>query len=105
MADGKTFLINQWKEHLITFEKQQMINEMIRLYNWFFARVSLFWNKYKTIATDIEKLQELDADQKVVQQINLTLNLDQAGNTTMLFILKEAKENILDFSQRTVRLL
>ena len=40
------------------------------------------------IAIDIGKQQELDADQKVIPQINFTGNIDQAGNTTMLFILK-----------------
>ena len=30
-------------------------------------------------------------------------NLDRAGNTTMFFIFKEAKETVLDFSQGTVK--
>ena len=40
-----------------------------------------------------------------IQQINFTGNLDQAGNKTMFFIIEEAKETIVDFSQGTVRLL
>ena len=32
-------------------------------------------------------------------------NLDQDGGTTMFFITEEAKEAILDFSRRTVKVL
>ena len=39
---------------------------------------------------------------KTIQQINFTGNLDRAGNTTMLFVIEEAKETISDFSQGTV---
>ena len=41
----------------------------------------------------------------LIQQNNFTGNLDWAGNTTMFFIIEEAKETILDFSQGTVRVL
>ena len=44
----------------------------------------------------------LDADPKAIQQTNFTGNIEQEGNTTMFFITKEAKENILDFSKGTV---
>ena len=40
-----------------------------------------------------------------IQQINLTANLDRDGNTTMFFIIEEAKETVLDFSQETVKVL
>ena len=32
-------------------------------------------------------------------------NLDRAGNTTMFFIIEEAQETVLDFSQGTVKFL
>ena len=51
-------------------------------------------NYYKMIAIDLSKQQTLDADQKVIEQINFTANLYWDGNTTMLFILKEVKETI-----------
>ena len=51
------------------------------------------------IAIDLYKQQALDADPKAIQQINFTANLDLAGNTTIFFIIEEAKETILDFSQ------
>ena len=64
-----------------------------------------FNNYYKMIAIDLSKQQALDADPKAMQQINLTANLDQEGNTTMFFIIEEVKETILDLSQGTVKVL
>ena len=59
-----------------------------------------FKENYKLIATHLSKHQALDADAKTNQQINFTGNLDIAGNARMFFITEEAKETILDFSQR-----
>ena len=58
---------------------------------------------YKMIAVDLSKQQALDADPKAIKQINFTPNLDRAGNTKFYFIIEEAKETILDFSQGTVK--
>ena len=55
------------------------------------------------IAIDLNKQQVFDADPRAIQQINFAANLDRAGNTTMLFIIKEAKETVLDFLQGTVK--
>ena len=57
------------------------------------------------IAIDLSKQQALDADLKAIQQINFTANLDQEGNTTMFFIIEEAKGTILEFSKGTVTVL
>ena len=57
------------------------------------------------IAKDLSKQQALDADLKAIQQINFTTNLDRDGNTTMFFIIEEAKKTILNFSQGTVKVL
>ena len=64
-----------------------------------------FKENYKMIATDLSKQQALDDDPRAILQINFTANLDRAGNTTMLFIIEEAKETILDFSQNTAKVL
>ena len=60
---------------------------------------------YKIIAVDLSKQQALDADPRAIQQINFTANLDRADNTRIYFILEEAKETKLDFSQGTVKVL
>ena len=57
------------------------------------------------IAIDLNKQQALDADPRAIHQINFTANLDRAGNITIYFILEEAKETVLDFSQGTVKVL
>ena len=44
------------------------------------------------IGIDLSKQQA-----KVIQQTNVTGNLDQAGGATMFFIIEETKETKLDF--------
>ena len=66
---------------------------------------SYFEDHYKMIAIDLSKQQALDVDPRPIQQINFTANLDREGNTVMFFIIKEAKETALDFSQGTINVL
>ena len=56
---------------------------------------------FKMITTDLSKQQALDADPKAMQHINFTGNLEQQA--TIFFIIKEAKETVLAFSQETVK--
>ena len=53
----------------------------------------------------LSKQQVFDADPRAIQQISFTANLDRPGNTTIFFIIEEARENVLDFSQGTVKFL
>ena len=55
------------------------------------------------IAVDLSKQQALDVDPRANQQIDITANIDRAGNTSIYFILEEAKGTKLDFSQGTVK--
>ena len=57
------------------------------------------------IAVDLSKQQALDVHPRANQQINFTAKLDRADNTRIYFILEEAKETILGFSQGTVKVL
>ena len=57
------------------------------------------------IAVDISKQNELDANPRATQEINFIANLDRTDNTRIYFILEEAKETKLDFSQGTVKVL
>ena len=70
-----------------------------------FVRPYLFQKYYKIIAIDLSKQLVLDADPKIIQQINFTANLNRAGNTRLYFILEEAKETVFEFSQGTVKVL
>ena len=64
-----------------------------------------FTDRYKMIAVDLSKQQALHADPRLNQHINFIADLDRAGNTRIYFILEEAKETKLDFSQGTVKVL
>ena len=64
-----------------------------------------FKDSYKMIAVDLSKQQALDADPGAIQQINITVYLDRAGNTRIYFILEEEKEIILNFAQGIAKVL
>ena len=53
------------------------------------------------IAVDLSQQKALD--RKATQQINFTTNLDRAENTRIYFILEEAKDTVLEFSQGPVK--
>ena len=83
-----------------TFQGDDYTTSFLWDYNYF--------NKYYTMMTiDLSKQQELDADPKAIQQINFTGNLarQRNANTTLLFIIEEAKETILGFPKGTVKVL
>ena len=66
---------------------------------------SYFKENYRMIAIDLSKQQALDAYPRAIQRTNFTANLDREGNKTMFFIIEEAKETVLHFSQGTVKVL
>ena len=51
---------------------------------------------------DLNKQRALNADPKAIQQINFTgiVAWDPNANTTMVFIIEEANETVLDFLTR-----
>ena len=51
------------------------------------------------------KQQKLHADAKAIEKINFTGNLTRFGEAGMFFIIYEVKEPVLDFSERTVKVL
>ena len=75
------------------------------LYKWLLLDYSSFKDHYKRIAIDLIKQQALDADPGAIQQINFAPSLDRTENTTVFFIIGEAKETVLDFSQETLKVL
>ena len=63
-----------------------------------FIRLSLFQKI-------LQKQQKLAADPKAIQQINFTGNLSKEEDSTMFFVIDEAKETLLDFSKVAVKVL
>ena len=104
-SDGKNFFDQPVKSNNVTHEN---IRKIATGQGDYYTTDCLFdyiyfKNYYKMITADFSKQQALDADPKAIQQINFTANLDRAGNTRTYFILEEAKETVLDFSQGTVK--
>ena len=105
MTDSKSFFDQTINSNLKTYEN---IRRIVRGQGDDYTTACLldyshFKDYYKMIAIDLSKQQVIDADPRPIQQINFTTNLDRAGNTAMFFIIKEAKETVLQFSQGTVK--
>ena len=102
MIDGQNFFYQPIKNNLITYDNTRKIGtgQGDDYTTSCFLDCTYFKNYYKMIATDA-----LDVDSKAIQQTNFTANLNEPGNTAIFFIIEEAKETILDFSQRTVEVL
>ena len=105
IIDGKSFFGQPVKNDLITYGNTRKIStgQGDDYTTGCLLDYDYFKIYYKMIAIDLSKQQALDADPKAIQQINFTENLDQAGQLAVYFIIEEAKETILDFSQGTVR--
>ena len=107
MINGENFFDQPIKNNKVTYENIRNIatGQGDDYTTGCLLDYSYFMDTYKMIAVDLSKQQVLDADSRAIQQINFTANLDRAGNTRIYFILEEAKETILDFSQGTVKVL
>ena len=60
-----------------------------------------FKKHYKLVAVDLSKQKELDADPRVIQQIEFNYMLET--NSTIYWILEKSKETILEFYKGTVK--
>ena len=107
MINGENFFDQPIKNNKVTYDNTRKIaiGQGDDYTTGCLLDYSYFVNNCKMIAVDLSKQQALDADPRAIQQINFTANLDRAGNTRVYFILEEAKETILDFSQGTVKVL
>ena len=105
MIDGRNFFDQPINSDLKTYENIRKIatGQGDDYTTGCLLDYSYFKDYYKMIAIDLSKQQVLDADPTAIQQINFTANLDSAGNTTIFFIIEEAKETVLNFSQGTVK--
>ena len=107
MIDGKNFFDQPVKNNKVTYGNIRKIatGQGDDYTTGCLLDYTYFKKYYKMIAIDLSKQQALDADPKAIQQINFIANLDRAGYTRIYFILEEAKETVLDFSQGTVKVL
>ena len=107
MIDGQNFFDQTVKNDMRTYDNLQKIttSQEDDYSTGCLLDYPYFKEHYKMIAIDLSKQQAFNLDLKGNQQIKCTQNLDQAGNTTMFFIIDEAKETILELSQGTVEVL
>ena len=107
MIDGKNFFDQPLNSNFKTYKSIRKIaaGQGDDYTAGCFLDYSYFNNHYKMIAINLSRQQVYDADPRAIQQINFTANLDRVWNATMFFIIKEAKETVLDFSQGTVKVL
>ena len=106
MIDGRNFFDQPIKNYIKTYENFRKITigqgndyttGCLQDYNY------LKKKHYKTRAIDLNQQQALDSDTREIQQINFTGNLSDNNNISMFYIIEEAKETIIDFSQVTVK--
>ena len=102
MIDGKNFFDHPIKNDKITYEniRKTATGQGDDYTTGCLLDNAYLKNYYKIIAIDLSKQH---ADPRATQQINFTANLNRAGNTRIYFVLEEAKETVLDFSQGTVK--
>ena len=105
MIDGRNFFDEPVKTNLRTYDNFSKIatGQGDDYTTGCLLDYPYFKTYYKMVATDLSKQQKLDADPKAIKQINFTGNLKHSGHTTMFFIIKEAKETVLDKSQGAVK--
>ena len=60
-----------------------------------------YFDKHKLVAVDLSKQKELDADPRVIQQIEFKYMLE--ANSTIYWVLEKSKETILEFYKGTVK--
>ena len=93
MTDGKNIFVQPINSMTKTYEKNRKIatGQCDDYTTGFLLDYSYFKENYKFIAIGLIKQQALDADPRAIQQINFTASLDREGNTTMFFIIEQAK--------------
>ena len=103
MIDGQNFFYQSVRNNLITYDsiRKTATGQGDDYTTGCLLDYDYFKNYYKMIAIDLSKQQARNSHPKAIQQIVFTGNLVQ--QTTIFFIIEEAKETVLNFSQPTVK--
>ena len=107
MINGENFFDQPIKGNKVTYENIRKIatDQRDDYTTGCLLDYRYFKDSYKMIPVDLSKQNKLHANPRATQQINFTANLDRAYDTRIYFILEEAKETKLDFSQGAVKVL
>ena len=93
MINGENFFDQPMKNNKVTYENIRKIStgQGDDYTTGCLLDYPYFKDSYKMIAVDLSKQKALNADPRVIQTINYTVNLDRADNTRIYFIIEEAK--------------
>ena len=98
LMDGQNFFDQPVKNNLGTYDniRKNATDQGDEYMNGRLLDYPYFKENYKLIIIDLSKQQALDADPKAIQEINFTGNLARnlIANTTIFFLIEEAKEII-----------
>ena len=105
IIDGRNFFDQPMKSDFKTHDNIRKITTGQRddYLTWCLLDYDCFKEHYKLIAMDLSKQQKLDSDPKAIQQINFNGKIEK--DTPIFFIIEEAKETVLGFSQGAVKVL
>ena len=94
MIDGKNFFDQPVKNDKVTYEniRKITIGQGDDYTTGCLLDYTYLKKYYKMIPVDVSKQQALDADPKVIQQINFTANLDRAEIQDSVSLLKKQKK-------------
>ena len=103
MIDRQNFFYQAVKNNLRTYDsiRKNAIGKGDDCTTGYLLDYNYFEKYYKMIAINLNKQQALGADPKAIQQSDFTGNLE--NNALIFFIIEEAKETVLVFSQGTVK--
>ena len=91
MIDGRNVFDSPIRKDIKTYEN--------------IIKIVIGQENYKLIAIHLSKQQVFFVDPKAIHKINVTGNLDQTEGAWIVLILQEVKKSILNFFQRTMRVL
>ena len=105
--DGKNFFDQPMNNNIKTYENIRIIDtgQGDDYTTGCLLDYPYFKENYNMIAIDLSEQEALDADPRAIQKIDITRNLDRAVGAFVFFVLQEAKETVVDFSQGTVKVL
>ena len=105
MVNGKNFLDQQVRDDSRRYDELRHLN--LGQGDDYTTGCLLDYNyvkdSYKIIGIDLSKQSALDADPRAIQQINFTGSVP--ARTKIFYVLEQAKETVLDFSQGMVRVM
>ena len=103
IIDGRNFYDNPIESDIAKYResKKLMIGKREDYTTGSLLDYNYFKKLYKSVAVDLSKQKELDADPRAIQQIEFKYMLET--NSTIYWVLEKSKETVLEFYKGTVK--